>query len=456
MKKKILTGLLSVAMAMSLMTGCGGSAAPSAASTDSKVEETAVESVAEAAASSEAEAPADESVAVGTADAAFAEKVSTFMAQHGRPTGDLIVDLNAPEAEELSEEEGEEMDRAMRAYKPGIDSLLVNNAKSFYYYEKLNSEQKEIYDTIYMLSEDPTDTNNIAALTLTAPPDDNYYKDTFSTAYYALLYDHPELFWLYGGEDNYLGTGYAAANGQYILYIGFTDPYTDYEKDMKAFNDAAAAFLSDIDLKGSDAAKADAIHDKLIDMVIYDDEVAELGIRNDLAHTAYGALVANSRGAKNTCVCDGYSLAYVYLCQQAGLETAFLCGMAGSDKQTAGGHAWSIVQIDGQWKEVDSCWDDWDDLFEALKTEFGSGTDTDSKKIMQAIGDKDFQKALEHYLNCVTTAYITDFNDVEAFVYPYDDGTALVLINESVHIRMNDANTGGVDAALMKLAPVAK
>ena len=450
-------------MAASLMAGCGGSTAQTGAPAEQAAESTAAEvaeteaetAESEAAESGTAESTAAEEIAAADEDS-FAKTVSTFMAEHGRPVGDLIVDLEAPVPEELTEEEGAELDRAMRAYTPGVDSLLVNNAKNFYFYSKLNSEQQEIYDALHMLAEDPTNTDNVAVVEVKTTLDNTYYQETIAPAYYALLYDHPELFWLYANVDNHLIFGSLMQNGKTLLYLGYDEPYKNYETDMKAFNQAAADFLKDINLKGSNTEIADAIHDKLIDMVVYDDYVAENKVSADLAHSAYGALVANSRGDKNTCVCDGYSLAYVYLCQQAGLDAVFLCGMAGANEKEAGGHAWSMVSIDGKWKEVDSCWDDWDDMFELLIAEFGSKSDGDSKKIVEAASNEDFQKSVEHYLDRVSTDYITKFNDVESFVYPFSDGTAFVILSESVHVRMDKMGSGGADAALMKLAPIAE
>ena len=459
MKRKAIAGILSLLMAASLMTGCGGSAAPAEAPAAAAAESAVVEAAGSETTPAEPAETAVESVGEGIAAAdgdSFAKTVSTFMAEHGRPVGDLIVDLEAPVPDELTEEEGAELDRAMRAYTPGVDSLLVNNAKNFYFYSKLNSEQQEIYDAIHMLAEDPTNTDNVAVVEVKTTLDDTYYQNTIAPAYFALLYDHPELFWLYANVDNYLIFGSLVQNGKTLLYLGYDEPYKNYEKDMKAFNQAASDFLKDINLKGSNTEIADAIHDKLIDMVVYDDYVAENKVSADLAHSAYGALVANSRGDKNTCVCDGYSLAYVYLCQQAGLDAVFLCGMAGANETEAGGHAWSMVSIDGKWKEVDSCWDDWDDMFELLLAEFGSKSDGDSKKIVQAASDKEFQKSVEHYLDRVSTDYITKFNDVESFVYPFDDGTAFVILSESVHVRMDKLGNGGPDGALMKLAPIAE
>ncbi len=197
MKKRVLAGLLSAMMAATLLAGCGGSsnapetkAAETVAASETAAE---TEAAAETETAAETEAAAETEVVAG-AQNALAEQVSTFMAEHGRPTGDLIVDLEAPEPEELSAEEGAELDRAMRAYTPSVDSLLVNNAKTFYYYEQLDADQQQIYDTILMLAEDPTDTNNIAAIELAAAPDDAYYAECIAPAYFALVYDHPELF----------------------------------------------------------------------------------------------------------------------------------------------------------------------------------------------------------------------------------------------------------------------
>jgi hypothetical protein len=167
MKRKVIAGILSLLMAASLMTGCGGSAAPAEAPAEPAAESAEAETAESEAAQVEPAETAVESVGEGIAAAdgdSFAKTVSTFMAEHGRPVGDLIVDLEAPVPDELTEEEGAELDRAMRAYTPGVDSLLVNNAKNFYFYSKLNSEQQEIYDAIHMLAEDPTNTDNVTVV----------------------------------------------------------------------------------------------------------------------------------------------------------------------------------------------------------------------------------------------------------------------------------------------------
>lgn len=487
MKRRIASIMLSLILGSSLLAGCGGSAAQSqsapaegaaaeeaAEESAEAVEETAeaaeetAEAAEETAEAAEETAEAAEETGEGAAEAieagegevldnSFGETVAAFMAEHGRPVGDIIIDLDVNDAEELSEEEGAELDRAMRAYTPGVDSLLVNNAPSFYYYEILTPDQQILYDAMYMMAEDPTDENNIQTFNLVSEPDQNFYTDYLAPAYYSLIYDHPELFWLYNGIETDFEFGYISQGDAYVLYIRYTDTYDDYEEDMTAFNEAASAFLADIDLTASQAEIAKAIHDKLISSVVYDTEVMEQGIGEDFAHTAFGALVANSRGDKNTCVCDGYSQAFIYLCQQAGIEGVYMCGIAGSE-DNKGGHAWSLVNVDGEWQEVDSCWDDYDDLFEDFAAEYGSGSDETSTKIMQAVSDPAYLEKVQHYLYCVPTSYITNFTDSENFWYVYDDNTALALVNNSEHVRMNDAGTindYGYDAVLMGEAPIA-
>ena len=135
MKRKVIAGILSVMMGMTLMTGCGGGVATQGTTAEPAVESNALTAEeAEAAAVESTVIPSDESVTgeiAAKGDDSLMKTVSTFMAEHGRPVGDLIVDLEVPVPDELSEEEGAELDRAMRAYTPSVDSLLVKKAQKY-------------------------------------------------------------------------------------------------------------------------------------------------------------------------------------------------------------------------------------------------------------------------------------------------------------------------------------
>ena len=66
------------------------------------------------------------------------------------------------------------------------------------------------------------------------------------------------------------------------------------------------------------------------------------------SNTVYGALVAGQAQ------CEGYALAYEYLCRKAGIECFTVTGTSPGGNA----HAWNMVKLDGQWYHVDCTWDD--------------------------------------------------------------------------------------------------
>ena len=78
--------------------------------------------------------------------------------------------------------------------------------------------------------------------------------------------------------------------------------------------------------------------------------------------TAYGALVSHQA------ICSGYSAAFQYLLQRAGIPCAYITGSAyfdyeleGNDDGKSNFHAWNLVQLDNAYYEVDTTWDDSED-----------------------------------------------------------------------------------------------
>ena len=223
---------------------------------------------------------------------------------------------------------------------------------------------------------------------------------------------------------------------------------------MVEFNNASRNFLADINVNTSDYDIVRQIHDKLIDLVNYNDPVAQeissTLAGQDLAHTAYGCLVADSGGNENYAVCDGYALATEYLLQQCGIETAFIGGRAGETEADAGGHAWNIVKIDGSWYELDSTWDD----AGSLEDDLTDGTD-EYYYYMEALNDPDYREKLNHFLFLVSTDRIRHFIPGDEYDYiTKDQMYQLSLVSESVHIRMNDCtDASDYDSVIMALAP---
>ena len=208
--KKLIGIFLSATLAASMLAGCGGS---SGSATDSKpaaeeAAEPAAEEAAEPAAeeaaepaAEEAAEPAAEPAAEGqtntTAQADMGEKAGLDLSSMGSHLGGLAPIPNFNGAKELTSDEVDEMDRAMRAYTPPADSPLINNAKNFYYYSQMNEDEQSIYDAMLMCASDPTTSDNVAIARVTMDPNSEDFIPEFLAVYFGMQYDHPELFWLY-------------------------------------------------------------------------------------------------------------------------------------------------------------------------------------------------------------------------------------------------------------------
>ncbi|MBR3311852.1 MAG: hypothetical protein IKG15_08560 [Solobacterium sp.] len=366
--------------------------------------------------------------------AALSLPISAF----GKPSGDLG-ELKLTETKEMSEEEKAEADRAMRAYSPSSNTPLVNNAKNFYYYSQLDDTAKDIYDALLLLAEDPVDPQNVILYSSKMDVNSEEFVNELRLAYFSMLYDHPELFWMYNEINASLMFGVPkeqSTSGYYDIYFYFDKPYDNFREDVETFNKAAEDFLKDLDPNASDEEKARWIHDKLINTVTYDMDVLNQDLYSDLAHTAYGALVKNSRGSANTAVCDGYSLAYEYLLQQAGLDAAVVLGVAGGDESDAGRHAWSIIMINGKWYEVDSTWDD----FGTLETQLEEYKEDEAYPYyMEALSDPEYRDSIEHYLYKVNTQTMTNYDPGNNYQYYTKDGKyILTLVGPGIHIRASE------------------
>ena len=208
---------MSVILAAYVLAGCGSTGAEAQKEPEAQAQ---AEAQAEAEGQNEAEAEAQtetdgqseteaeaqtEAVAQNEAPAQTDQTLQTKrelapLAAHGRTLTGLRPAEQAEAPSELSEEEVDKMDRAMRAYTPPADSLLINNAESFYYYEQMDKDEQAIYDALLMCATDPVSKENIVLATVSVDPTSDEFLMKQFVAYYGLLYDHPELFWLYNAS----------------------------------------------------------------------------------------------------------------------------------------------------------------------------------------------------------------------------------------------------------------
>ncbi|MGN0361590.1 MAG: transglutaminase domain-containing protein [Bilifractor sp.] len=334
---------------------------------------------------------------------------------------------------------------------PDGSSLFVNNAPVFYYYTQLSQEEQSIYDALLAVTRDPTSTKYHKKAAVHADPSSDTFSKEVTTAYEAMIYDHPELFWFRQSSGNFkYYYNSLTTDGTYDVMFQLSKTYDDYQTQMTAFNQAVSSFMADIDLTQSQPVIALQIHDKLIDMVTYDTDLAaaytpEGGF--DFGYTAYGALVSNSRGQANTCVCDGYSYAYEYLLQQAGITCTRVGGYAGQDENSMEAHSWNLVQLDGEWYEVDPTWDDQDSDPDQYAAQ--------GPIISAALGDAAYWNKIRHFMFNLTTDQISHYTPGQEYTYYTEDGYATFL-SSSVHVRDDGTETsGGAVDYVTKLAPIA-
>ena len=113
----------------------------------------------------------------------------------GRNVGGLKKEPEKAQAVAIDDQQKAEITRAMRAYTNQIGVQIINNAKSFYVYDKLNKEEKAMYDAFYVLAQDPTTSENYVSFqTGMDIQGDEFWEELFA-AQISLVYDHPELWW---------------------------------------------------------------------------------------------------------------------------------------------------------------------------------------------------------------------------------------------------------------------
>ena len=467
MSKK--TRIFSLALAfMMLLSGCGTGNTQEKTTQESLIQttESAAADPSNAAGTSEVAASNAAAVSDTAAEAAGTETAGTTEA--ARPQTEAALEVALEEdffsmglddvAElpglddhgiEAKPREIDRINRAMRAYTRPENCPLVNNAPYFYYYEQLSRSQKVLYDILMMAAEDPSGSNYVAYLTAEHPGSPEFKKDV-NVVFYSMLYDHPELFWLYTSQKIYWKYSKEESYSNYVAYF-YVEEYPDFEEDVYAFNDAAEAFLSDISTEGSQLEVARRIHDKLIRTVDYDYDLFEKNTYKDLGHTAYGALVANSSGEKNHAVCDGYSHAFNYLLQMCGIPSVLMIGYAGSTPESAGCHAWSIISCGGQWLEVDSTWDDFGNNLIRGAREKSKWLDY-WKEIFQ---DEKACSLREHYLFGLSTEAMNHYKAPVEKYRSKDGKYSFTLLRDSVHIRDCDLHPDTIRGIVTALAPVA-
>jgi transglutaminase/protease-like cytokinesis protein 3 len=197
------------------------------------------------------------------------------------------------------------------------------------YYEMLDDNQKKLYAQMYKTAE--------TAESSFTPFSDTVNQEDVDTAFHAMCYDHPELFWM----DGQYSVSYYEESGKIIsVQLEYSDLANDLDQAKKDFDDGVSQIVSGALAQQTDLDKERYVHDTLISLLDY-------SLSSDLNQSAYSAFVTHQT------VCAGYAKAFQYCMTQLGIPCYYVTGV--SENQD---HAWNIVYIDGVYRNVDVTWDD--------------------------------------------------------------------------------------------------
>ena len=135
-------------------------------------------------------------------------------------------------------------------------------------------------------------------------------------------------------------------NGRYYYAISYDINFYSTAAQEKAVDAEVDRVLAQLDLEdASDYQKVRGIYDYICNTVTYDyDNLEDASYK--LKYTAYAAFI------NKTSVCQGYALMFYRLALELGVDTRLITGIG-----NGGAHAWNIVEIAGQYYNLDATWD---------------------------------------------------------------------------------------------------
>ena len=227
----------------------------------------------------------------------------------------------------MTEVKADELVQLKQELSEGDTGALLVFEQTFYpYYHMLNDEEKELYRQIYA---------NAFALNEKFKPCVEIFSTNLGRVVEAVFNDHPVLFWI---ETSY-GCKYGPDGRVVEISLQYNETSKKIEQSKQKFEEKAEEILSVARTLNGDYAKEKYVHDKLAQKVTYGSDAG-------MNQSAYSALVNGKT------VCAGYARAFQYLMQQLGIPCYYCRGYSGEN------HAWNIVQIFGDYYNVDLTWDD--------------------------------------------------------------------------------------------------
>jgi hypothetical protein len=202
--------------------------------------------------------------------------------------------------------------------------ISVQTQAHQYFYSTLTKKEQAVYDAIIKAV-----CNYEAVVTFTDVLDINEYSKILGIVYL----QNPELFWLRGTID--LASDGKSAN---LYYLCTQDQVVSLEMFLNA---RVEQILAQMPVDATVLKKLQIIHDYICINTVFSKG-------STTSKTALGPLV------DGISQCEGYAKAFLYMCNVIEVPCLYI---SGTNDQGAT-HAWNVVNIDGEWYNVDCTWDD--------------------------------------------------------------------------------------------------
>lgn len=332
-------------------------------------------------------------------------------AQASEQTGEQKLQADGKFAGGLQKTEVREADFSGELFEESVDSTGKGSAiysaewdaySTNYYYNRMNSTQKKLWDTLdemcvsYLMGTASvtakTDgSGNLIYPTKGVSVTGLSQQDIIMTAR-IFMYSNPQYYFLdtttvYSGSMG-LGT---------IIYLVLFPAFADGNaragatRQMKSVIDG---WMTQINAQPDALQKEKLAHDLICQKVVYDPYYSTPH-QNEYNQVAYSVFCTDST------VCAGYSQAMQLLMNGAGIDCAIV---------TSEEHEWNIIRLNGCWYYVDLTWDDLSD------------EDAEYFGIPGKVGYQYFNRSKAAYLNDEVAVNGAVMHTAESFWEPYLPG----------------------------------
>ena len=209
-----------------------------------------------------------------------------------------------------------------------VDEGIAASAEE-YYYAHLPEHLREAYREIYVkLMRYEDEANMMASVSV----------DEFWKVYYAVLADHPEIFWIGTSAQ----VEHSGLTDTVIAYdVDVTIPAEEREAVREKLETEADLCIGQIPAEYSDYQKIKAVYEYIVDRTEYQaDSPDSQNIQSVLLNRAS--------------VCAGYSKTFQYILNRMGFFCTYITGTI----KDGGEHGWNLVRIDDAYYYVDVTWGD--------------------------------------------------------------------------------------------------